>query len=85
MGLVGLRAGPIGPLPRWKILCVIALMMACAFAAAWLFLPSTGWAGFSPWDRLTGETPGAKVAAFVRPRPGRRGGAAFLDLGSGRQ
>lgn len=65
MRSVGWPAGPIGSLPRWKTTCAVALLLAVAVAAAWLFLPSAASAGFSPWDRLSGETPGAKVAAFA--------------------
>jgi len=52
-------------LSRWKIASVVALALVTLYAAGWFFLPSDGSRGFSPWDRLTGETPSAKVAAYV--------------------
>ncbi|HEX5417311.1 MAG TPA: hypothetical protein VFZ25_16725 [Chloroflexota bacterium] len=49
----------------WKIAGIAALVLALLFALSWLFLPSDSSGAFSPWERLTGETPSAKVDAYV--------------------
>ncbi len=64
---------------RRKIAGVVALALVSLYAAGWFFLPSDGSRGFSPWDRITGETPSAKVDAYVRA-VARGDEAAALDL-----
>lgn len=57
----------------------LALALVIVYVAGWFFLPSDASPEFSPWQRIAGETPSAKVDAYVRA-VARGDEAAALDL-----
>ena len=50
---------------RLLLASLVTLVVLAGLGVGWFFPPINRFGGFSPWELLTGETPSAKVNAFI--------------------